>query len=82
MNKPEIVAPFLYNTHEKPENPNNYSVWIPLVATESPQIYIRKKWFTFVAITRDEYVENKNKEVSDLEFNIIKLLREYIKGEK
>lgn len=81
MSKLEIIAPFLYNTYKRPDKPNNYSVWIPL-EEEKPQIYINNKWYTFVATTQDElYEENckEDKEISDLEFNIIKSLRDYVK---
>ena len=49
---------------------------------EKPQIYINNKWYTFVTTTYDElYEENckEDKEISDLEFNIIKSLRDYVK---
>ena len=81
MNKFKIVAPILYNTYKRPDNPNNYSVWIPL-GEEKPQIYIDNKWLTFVATTQDElYEENckEDKEISDLKFNIIKSLKDYVK---
>lgn len=80
MSKLEIIAPFLYNTYERPDSPDNYSVWIPL-KEERSQIYINNKWYTFVATTQDELCEEDckdNKEISDLEFNIIKSLRDYV----
>lgn len=85
MNNIEIVLPTLYNTNEKPKDPSNYSVWIPLnVDGAYSQIYIGNKWFNFIRIVQDERIdnENNNKDISDLEFNIIKLLREYIKESK
>lgn len=90
MSKAEIILPFLFNTYEKPNNPNNYSVYIPRSKTGKCQIYINKKWFTF-AVTNidddkkdeeDEEVEEKfteSKEVSDKEYNLIKAIREYMK---
>lgn len=85
MNNIEIVLPTLYNTNEKPKDPSNYSVWIPLnVDGAYSQIYIGNKWFNFISIVQDEKINNKsdNKYVSNLEFNIIKSLREYIKENK
>lgn len=86
MSKAEIVAPFLYNTCEKPNNPNNYSVWIPRNDDNKCQIYIDRKWFTFAVINidddkKDEEVEEKiteSKEVSDKEYYLIKAIREYM----
>lgn len=82
MSKAEIIVPFLYNTYERPENPNNYSVYIPKNDTDKCQIYIDKKWFTFVAATIDETKQeelDENKMVTDKEYNLIKAIREYFK---
>lgn len=86
MSKAEIILPFLFNTYEKPNNPNNYSVYIPRSKTGECQIYINKKWFTFAVINidddkKDEEVEEKiteSKEVSDKEYYLIKAIREYM----
>ena len=73
----------MFNTYEKPNNLNNYSVYIPKNETNECQIYINKKWFTFGAINIDEDKEDEekfaeNKEINDKEYNLIKEIREVI----
>lgn len=88
MQLKEIILPRLFNTYNKPENPNNYTVWIPKHDDGKCEIYIDKKWYEFIKIeieptkTETETEEEKdNKVITDKEYNLIKAIREYIKKE-
>lgn len=81
---PEIVIPTLYNTYEKPENPNNYSVWI----NRKPKsfeccIYINGKWFEIIKTVQDELTGedfNSQKEytVSKKDYKFLEAIKEYV----
>ena len=81
---PEIVIPTLYNTYDKPENPNNYSVWV----SRKPKyfkgcIYIDGKWFEVINVVQDELTDedfNSQKEftVSKREYKLLEAIKEYV----
>ena len=84
MNK-ELIVPFLFNTYERPNKPNNYSVYIPKNEEDKCQIYINGKWFIFVATTVDETKQEELDEykiVNEKEYNLIKAIREYMNKEE
>lgn len=81
MNKIKIVLPILYNTEERPENVNDYAVWIPINNTEMCQIYINGRWSNFVEMVIEESNNNNEKIVSDKEYKLIEAIREFMREE-
>lgn len=81
---PEIVVPSLYNTYKKPEEPNNYSVWI----NRNPKdfqcsIYINGKWFEIFDMKQDELkaedINNQNEYVIDeKDYKFLKAIKDYL----
>ena len=81
---PEIVVPTLYNTYEKPKEPNNYSVWI----NRQPEnfqcsVYIKGKWFEIFSIKQDELKEEdinfQNEYVIDeKDYKFLKAIKDYL----
>lgn len=74
---PEIIVPTLYNTYEKPKEPNNYSVWI----NREPKnfqcsVYINGKWFEIFIIKQDEL------KAEDIKAEDINAQNEYVIDEK
>lgn len=81
-----LFLPILYNTYELPENPNEYSVYIPKKAKhiDDFKIYVDGKWRSFATFKEDKTKQedlNEEKVVSDKEYNLIKAIREYIKDD-
>ena len=80
MRKIEIIVPSLFNTYEKPTEPNNYSVYIPKNESEECEIYIGEKWFKIIHIVQDKTKQSEldeDKVVSDKEYELIKAIRKY-----
>ena len=81
---PEIILPTLYNTYEKPKEPNNYSVWI----NRNPKnfqcfVYINGKWFEFFDIKQDELkAEDMNPEneyvIDEKDYKFLKAIKDYL----
>ena len=84
--KTNLFIPTLYVAYELPQNPNEYSVYIPYNDNSiKPQIYINGEWKPFAVTQIDEPKEKdtgENRAISDKEYNLIKAIREYMKEEE
>lgn len=80
--KLKLIVPKLYNTSKRPEEVNNYSVWIHTLDTSTCQIFINGKWHNFVVVKTDNDIDNKiyNETNCDDKINYHKLKKE-IKNE-